>query len=125
MVKINVDGGCLNNGTPNAKMYWSVATTTEAGTEVHRFDGGHGTNNIAEYQAIIYGAKIASYYMCRNIDCVIQSDSQLAVNQIHGVWKCKDAILKGLKAEALEILKELNVTLEWVSRDVSVAVLGH
>lgn len=66
---------------------------------------GFGTNNVAEYLALIDGLK---YLIDNNISGVqIEGDSQLVINQVLGLWKCKNANITGLCAIAQEYYKQI------------------
>src|SRR5512141_1990627 len=64
---------------------------------------GQGTNNIAEYRAAIEGVKTARSLGATEIE--LRMDSELVVRQINGVYKVKNAVLRPLHAEVLELLK--------------------
>ena len=51
------------------------------------------TNNQAEYEAILKGLQILHEVMAESIE--VFGDSQLVINQLIGLYKCKDDILKG------------------------------
>jgi len=64
---------------------------------------GKGTNNIAEYQALINGLKEAKKLGASTIK--IFSDSNLMIQQIEGNYSIKKEHLARLNEKALEILK--------------------
>lgn len=50
---------------------------------------GIGTNNEAEYKAILLGIEILTS-KCIKLDTVnLRADSMLAMNHINGIWKCR------------------------------------
>jgi ribonuclease HI len=55
---------------------------------------GHGTNNFAEYCALIAVLKTAVERRVTNI--VVHGDSQLVVNQVNGEWGVNSAALRPL-----------------------------
>ena len=62
---------------------------------------GHATNNVAEYSSLIAGMELA---LEKGItDLKVYMDSKLAIEQMKGAWKVKNAGLKPLfeKAKAL------------------------
>jgi ribonuclease HI len=67
-----------------------VIVRDEAGTEVLSVYGylGKATNNIAEYTALIVLLQKMQGMSCTRL--VVQSDSELLVRQINGVYKVKD-----------------------------------
>jgi len=60
---------------------------------------GRGTNNEAEYQALLAGMRHALKLGLWNM--AVSSDSALVVNQFHARWRVKDARLKRLREEAV------------------------
>jgi ribonuclease HI len=76
---------------------------------------GEGTNNIAEYSALLEALQVIRNEQIMKVQ--INSDSNLMVNQVNGNWKCKDTNLKKLcdKAQArISWLKENNYEVELV-----------
>ncbi len=71
-----------------------VIVRDEAGHEVLMRYGylGKATNNIAEYQALILLLTEMQGIPCSRL--VVQSDSELLVRQVNGVYKVKDPGLK-------------------------------
>ena len=55
---------------------------------------GPGTNNRAEYLAMLAGLRRALYLGVRRL--VVVGDSQLTVRQVSGGWKCRDSELRPL-----------------------------
>jgi len=66
---------------------------------------GHATNNVAEYEGLLVGLeavlRLGGEKLC------IQSDSQLLVRQLNGVYRVKDEKLKRLHQKAQELLRRL------------------
>ena len=63
---------------------------------------GSTTNNVAEYQGLLMGLKAALERGARSLQ--IQSDSELLVRQLNGVYRVKNAALQSLYKEAVELL---------------------
>ena len=109
---VNVDGA--SKGNPG-----------EAGIGVAVFDKdlkivqesceyiGMATNNIAEYKALILGAKLAVEFNAKNT--LFKSDSELMVKQIMGEYRVKNIQLKSLYSEVQRLLGKLP---EWEIRHV-------
>lgn len=86
----------------------------EAGAGIHLLDDnaeeiaakgfylGKCTNNMAEYKALILGLTEAKKF--GNKEIAIYLDSELIVRQLQGQYKVKDAKLKPLYAEVMELL---------------------
>jgi ribonuclease HI len=84
------------------------------------------SNNIAEYEALLIGLHFAKGVGARRV--VVYSDSQLAVNQISGVYEAKDVKIKKYleelqrmctefdKADILHILKTQNQKVDALSK---------
>lgn len=66
-------------------------------------DIGDGTNNIAEYAALLTLVKEAKTLGIKDI--YIQGDSQLVINQVNGIWKAKDPRMIQYKNRVLSVLK--------------------
>lgn len=60
------------------------------------------TNNIAEYKALKYGLKLAIKLNILNLK--VYGDSLLVINQVNGVWRCKNENLKKI-LDKINILK--------------------
>ncbi len=91
ILKIFTDGGAKGNPGPAA--IGIVAYLDELEIFTYREDIGHGTNNEAEYIALIRALeKIVAGNVTSNdyerIEC--RSDSLLLVSQVNGVWKIKE-----------------------------------
>ena len=109
---VNVDGA--SKGNPG-----------EAGIGVAVFDKdlnvvqesceyiGVATNNIAEYKALILGAKLAIKFNANNT--LFKSDSELMVKQIMGEYRVKNTQLKSLYSEVQSLLGKLP---EWEIKHV-------
>ena len=85
-----------------------------AGVLVIRGDGtrreirkylGRGTNNEAEYKALIEALCYLSDE--KSPETRIRTDSQLVANQMNGLWKVKDPKLRALHAEAKRLAAAL------------------
>lgn len=76
-----------------------VIVRDESGGEVLSVYGylGQATNNIAEYTALILLLQEMQKIPCARL--VVQSDSELMVRQVNGVYKVKDPGLKKKFAE--------------------------
>lgn len=85
-LKIFFDGGCRPN--PGAMETAVVARGT---VHIDR-ELGHGTNNDAEWLALIAAMRVAQALGAR--DCVLLGDSTLVVGQATGRAKCRGAALQ-------------------------------
>jgi ribonuclease HI len=74
---------------------------------------GLGTNNIAEYLALIEALKIARKMGAKAVE--VYGDSTIVVEQVNGRWRTKSEKLKELKREVLELLgKFKRWKVEWI-----------
>ncbi len=77
---------------------------------------GHQTNNFAEYTSLIEGLKLA----LKNevTDLVVRMDSKLAVEQMSGQWKVKNANIKPLFEKACALREKFrSILFEHVPRE--------
>ncbi len=54
---------------------------------------GKATNNVAEYRALLRCLDLAAELGCTHL--IVQSDSELMVRQLQGLYRVKDTTLKG------------------------------
>ena len=119
--EIFIDGACSGNPGPTR-----IAVFSEDLKIKTIIDTGNGTNNRAEYQALIYALAIAQSI---EDDIVIKSDSKLIVEQVNGNWKVKDTKLIPLCKDARilidmrEELFDVSTELQWLPREQNLA--GH
>ena len=79
---------------------------------------GNGTNNSAEYKAIIRALKIARYFQAN--DLKIRTDSELVVKQINGEYQVKNENIRPLYEEAISLIASLQkVRVEHVTRSLN------
>ncbi len=85
-----------------------VVLKTPEGEEVGRFGRylGRGTNNFAEYQALLLGLQHAQEFGANDI--TILSDSDLLVRQLCGEYRVRAAHLRVLFEEAQKMLAEFD-----------------
>ena len=111
---LNVDGASFGNPGPSG-----AGIVLRVGDQVvveRSEDTGYGTNNQAEYRALLEGLSEAIQHGIRKI--VVRSDSQLLVRQMTGEYKLKASGLRGLKAEADALRDRFDaVRFEYVPRE--------
>ena len=77
---------------------------------------GKGTNNIAEWSALIEGLKLAKAHGCRELE--VRGDSQLIIRQITGRYKVKSENLIPLYDEAKRLCRNFEeISFKWVQRE--------
>lgn len=67
---------------------------------------GVATNNVAEYEALVWGLRTALDHGVQRIE--VRADSQLVVRQVNGHYKVKNAGLVPLHATACALLKRFS-----------------
>jgi probable phosphoglycerate mutase len=125
------DGGSIGN--PGAA-YGSYRLQRSGSTPepVRRLNFGHGTNNEAEYKALIAGlrglgaALTSARLRPADVALEVRGDSRLVLEQLRGSWKVKNARMAELHEQAQELLASFaEVRLVHQERRRSVRVLGH
>ena len=114
MLEINTDGAC--SGNPGKRGIGVVIA--ENGKVIRRISepAGFGTNNEAEYLAVIRALEEA--YLLHADSLNIISDSQLIVMQLKGKYKIKSEGLKKLKLKADSLIKKFKaVEFIWAERE--------
>lgn len=76
---------------------------------------GDGTNNIAEYSAVIKA--LETVHRMGELEAHIKSDSQLIVRQINGEYKVRDMDLRPLKMRVDELCYGIKVHFEHIPRE--------
>lgn len=77
---------------------------------------GRGTNNEAEYKALI--AALGHLLAEKISEAKIHTDSQLVASQMNGLWKIKDPKLRILHSEAKKLASLLGAfEIEYVPRE--------
>lgn len=124
MVRLNFDGACHPNPGLAA---WGCVIVTD--THTHAGGGlvpGEATNNVAEYAALGNGIKevIKLGVTGEHVECV--GDSRLVVNQVNGVWECREPKLKQCLARVMQLIATVEeagntVSVLWVPREMNAA----
>jgi ribonuclease HI len=102
-IDVYCDGACRGNPGPAA--IGIVAVDHASGTVIFQ-DGktiGQGTNNIAEYKAIIWGLESVEKRYKAVTTVRVYSDSQLVIRQLNHEWKVKDENLQYLLEEVEDL----------------------
>lgn len=108
-MKIYIDGICKPNpGEMGIGVYF------EDGTEISEA-AGKGTNNEAEYMALLKALQEAKARGLKDI--TICTDSQLLANQMGGDWQIKSETSRKYAPKIYSIMKDIKVKFEWVPRE--------
>jgi ribonuclease HI len=113
--RLRTDGGARGNPGPAGIGVVLEAPGGEVVAEVAK-GIGHATNNVAEYQALLEGLRLASQHGARRLD--VFSDSLLMVEQMKGRYKVRNPGLQPLFARARELVRGFEkVTFTAVRRE--------
>ena len=97
-----IDGASRGNPGPSGIGVLILGEDGEKIKEVYKYIG-QTTNNVAEYNALLYGLDEALMLKADNV--VLNLDSELVVKQLNGEYRVKDASMKIFFEKALHILK--------------------
>ncbi len=101
--RLQVDGGSRGNPGPAGAGAVLFDPAGEKKGEVSQYLG-ETTNNVAEYQALLLGLKMALDLGVKNLE--IFADSQLVVQQLKGAYQVKTPHLLPLWREARQTLQK-------------------
>lgn len=100
--------GCCEPNPGRMGFGWTI------GGESFSHAGGYGTNNEAEYGALL---ALLTMLKDRGISGTIYGDSELVINQLNGDYAVKAGNLYGLHAQAAQLIAETGSTLAWCPRE--------
>ena len=112
--KLFTDGGSRGNPGPAA----IGGVIYENDQEIAHFSKylGTGTNNQAEYTALLTGLELAKKHKINNLQCFL--DSELVVKQLNKEYRVKDADLVKLFVKVWNLAQEFeNVSFNHVRRE--------
>jgi len=101
-VVLHVDGACSGNPGPAGA---GVVIADSRGKVLRRLKSflGDATNNVAEYCALIIGLREAKRLGATKVVC--WTDSELLEKQLNGKFKIKNARLRQLSLEAMDLAR--------------------
>lgn len=119
-IKIYTDGGSLNNPGPAAYAFIIYLNEKIIFKQAEKI--GVATNNVAEYTALIKALEKIKELMVKSLDVksiVFFSDSFLMINQINGLFKVKNAVIREfiLKIRILEQEIKLPIIYKHIPRE--------
>ncbi len=110
---LHTDGGARGNPGPAAIGF--VLAEVGSLPILYKEYIGTGTNNQAEYRALLAGVTRAKEEGIQDVTCYL--DSELVVKQVRGEYRVKNADLQELLAEIKQILPSFSsVTFEHIPR---------
>jgi ribonuclease HI len=104
-ILVYTDGGA--RGNPGIAGIGVTITCVESGellAEISKYLGDNLTNNYAEYEAIYLALSKCKELGLQGSDIEVRADSKLAVEQLSGRWKVKDASIRGQFNKVKELL---------------------
>lgn len=108
----------VDGGVGSVEAYIGVVLTDADSGEIlleHGAGIGKGTNNEAEYSALLFALYQAIEWEAESLS--VFSDSRLIVNQVNGAWAIHENHLRDYAVEARRLIQQLPAfTLEWVRR---------
>ncbi|MFA7253418.1 MAG: ribonuclease HI family protein [Patescibacteria group bacterium] len=118
-IYINTDGGSRGNPGPAAI---GVVFTDDDGEEIYCCQKfiGRGTNNEAEYQAIITALEVllkSKWFVENNSDShnvICRLDSKLVVEQINGNWKIKQDHIAVFIKTIRELIARMKLRISFI-----------
>ena len=111
---LQFDGACRGNPGPMA----IGVVLIKDGKKIKEISKrlGRGTNNIAEWTALIEGLKLARDKGCKELE--VRGDSQLIIKQVTGKYKVKSSNLIPLFNEAKKLCGNFDkIKFKWVKRE--------
>lgn len=117
MIKVYSDGACSGNPGPAGIGFVIYNDSGEKISDYSEYIG-HGTNNIAEYTAVLKAIREVKRKL-KNLDekIVFHLDSELAVRQLNGIYKIRDVNLKKLVESIKNELNGLDYEIVHVRRE--------
>lgn len=112
-VIIYFDGSSIGNPGPSASAYIIQKTSGEIIEEEGIFIG-EGTNNVAEYRALIFALEKAKELGFNEIE--LRTDSELIINQILGNYRVKAEKIIPLFKKVKKLLKNFKWEIRKVDR---------
>ena len=113
-LQIYADGACWGNPGPAAIGAVIKDEQQRKLVEVSQYIG-KGTNNQAEYKAVIAALKSAAKFNADEVKLYL--DSELIIRQLAGEYKVKNILLRPLYTETVELLKKF--------KNLSISHVGH
>jgi len=122
MTKITIytDGGA--RGNPGIAGAGAVIFDEQENVlgEVSEYLGDNLTNNYAEYEAIVLVLRKCIELGLQESEVEVRADSKLAVEQLSGRWKVKDASIRLQFNKVKEVMKDLkSVKFTHVRRELN------
>ena len=114
VTEVYVDGA--SRGNPGESGIGVLVIRPDGSRKEIRDYIGRGTNNEAEYKALITAL---GHLLAEEIsEAKIHTDSQLVASQMNGLWKVRNPKLRTLHSEAKKLVSSLSaIEIEYVPRE--------
>lgn len=114
-ITIYSDGGARGNPGPSGIGAVLYNEKNEVVAKISRYIG-EGTNNQAEYQALLVALEKAKDLRAKEVKCYL--DSELVVKQLNGQYKVKDQVLAKIFLKIWNLKKDFsNISFHHVRRE--------
>ena len=114
ITEVYIDGA--SRGNPGESGIGVLVIHPDGNRKEIRKHIGRGTNNEAEYKALI--AALGYLVTEGTSEVRIHTDSQLVASQMNGLWKVKDPKLRILHSEAKKLASSLpTLEIEYIPRE--------
>ena len=114
VTEVYVDGA--SRGNPGESGIGVLVIRPDGSRKEIRDYIGRGTNNEAEYKALI--TALGHLHAEKIPEAKIHTDSQLVASQMNGLWKVKNPKLRTLHSEAKKLVSSLSaLKIEYVPRE--------
>ena len=120
MIEVWIDGACVpinpgGTGCIGCVIKKNGIKIAEASKIIGKGKGM--TNNVAEYNALIFALRRLRQLRLENEDIIVKSDSNLLVNQMNCKWKVTAFNLMPLVREARTLAANFHIKIEWIPRE--------
>lgn len=109
-----------SRGNPGPARFGAVLCDATTGNRLAvtagALENGDGTNNEAEYTALIRGLELAREHGVRRL--LVRGDSLLVVRQVNGEWRIKKDTLRALAQRARDLAVSFEqIRITWIPRE--------
>lgn len=118
-ITVYTDGGTyLSNPSNKGAVGVIIFSEGKAPKKFSKLLEGNITNNIAEYTAVLFALQKIKESKNENKEIIINSDSQLVVNQLTGIWQIGEEHLRELFLEIKKLMKNFrSVSFDFIPRE--------
>ena len=119
-IVIYTDGGARGNPGISGAGIVILDANEQVLAEISKYLGDSLTNNFAEYEAIYLALQKCIELGLQDSSIELRADSKLAVEQLSGNWKVKDASIREQFNKVNSLLKQFNsVKFTHIARELN------